>query len=1091
MVQISEAEATPEFTNEPPDPDPNPFDEPAETAIEEGIGSKHVEVEPASSDGTGPVQCPAGMEVVRTDAGRWTVSKVVLEHSHDDLLPLEVGPTETEGLLPAVGMEFDSVSAAKSYYSAYGERLGFKVKMGNGKRFQGSRILVMQGFICEKGKSDEGESAKRKRGTYKKKDQNEIELDMINEGSISNNDDCEDGEKLDLLRGRGDKVPLVNNPGHSKLLRELGIRVSRYTHEERRDIILKYMQKRNSRQVVNRTTKIQSRQALAERRLRGVGGKFLSKEEIQTSHQEDDKTTGESQRVEIEEGEEPNLPAEALEEAIASGFPLVGMAFESEEKAYEYYINYASNIGFTVRKGWWDKTSKNTTRSRTFVCSREGFKPKNESKRVRPETRTGCQARMAIKTDSRGRYRVSEFIPDHNHPLSAPLDMQLLNSQMSLIKAEVRPGLDNTASLIPAGYKNYIRVKRSMSIVKGDSEALLEYFRRMKGEDPLFYYAVQLDESDQMTNFFWANSKNMIDYRYFGDVVCLDTTFRVLNFGRPLALFLGQNHHKQIVTFGTALLYDNSSESIRWLFETFAASMGGKIPKTVLTERCENINQIATAIWTSSVQLFCAYQIYKAAVKELGFVPEASENLSRDLVQCLFHLEEEEEFISTWDSMLERENLKDNVWLCKLFEDRAKWAPPYNQHVFLADIETSLRDENLCDLLRGPLEPDKSFSSFLSFFEILSEERCQKEEQADYESNHNPPRVPPIQILWYAANVYTPAILGNFRGEYEKLIDCIAYTCDDFGSLSEYVVTLKGVPKEHLVRFDSSDGTVLCTCKRFERAGMICCHVLKVFELRNMKEIPANLISRRWRKDAKARGLDNSSGNMNVVLSAQDQYVSLYQNLYKIALKASENDEIFSLVVNQTDHMFEQVERISQAGASEKQNIGNLTKEVRTGLAPNENVIIGRSVGEIGKVKRKKAQSEFEGNKRRKDVGRSEEMETQVQYQPREDEMGIIAASSSQGSATNNNQFLNPTHLIQGQFLLAPRFGVGTAQTINNISQFGQGASLPSLQQPHFHPSNHLSQSYTAADMQALQFVGSNPQRTNQPQGSVPVWDFL
>lgn len=38
----------------------------------------------------------------------------------------------------------------------------------------------------------------------------------------------------------------------SRLLRELGIRVSCYTHEERRDIILRYMQKRSGRQTVNR-----------------------------------------------------------------------------------------------------------------------------------------------------------------------------------------------------------------------------------------------------------------------------------------------------------------------------------------------------------------------------------------------------------------------------------------------------------------------------------------------------------------------------------------------------------------------------------------------------------------------------------------------------------------------------------------------------------------------------------------------------------------------------------------------------------------------------------------------------------------------
>jgi hypothetical protein len=37
----------------------------------------------------------------------------------------------------------------------------------------------------------------------------------------------------------------------------------------------------------------------------------------------------------------------------------------------------------------------------------------------------------------------------------------------------------------------------------------------------------------------------------------------------------------------------------------------------------------------------------------------------------------------------------------------------------------------------------------------------------------------------------------------------------------------------------------------------------------------------------------------------------------------------------------------------------------------------------------------------------------QAQYQPREDEMCIIAPSNSQNVATSNNHFLNPTHLIQ------------------------------------------------------------------------------
>ena len=45
-----------------------------------------------------------------------------------------------------------------------------------------------------------------------------------------------------------------------------------------------------------------------------------------------------------------------------------------------------------------------------------------------------------------------------------------------------------------------------------------------------------------------------LDYEYFGDVVCFDTTYKKNKDGRPFALFVGVNHHKQTIIFGDALL---------------------------------------------------------------------------------------------------------------------------------------------------------------------------------------------------------------------------------------------------------------------------------------------------------------------------------------------------------------------------------------------------------------------------------------------------------------------------------------------------------------------------------------------------------
>ena len=44
--------------------------------------------------------------------------------------------------------------------------------------------------------------------------------------------------------------------------------------------------------------------------------------------------------------EEPELPPEVF--SNAGGVPIVGMVFESEEKAYAYYVSYAGNMGFSV-----------------------------------------------------------------------------------------------------------------------------------------------------------------------------------------------------------------------------------------------------------------------------------------------------------------------------------------------------------------------------------------------------------------------------------------------------------------------------------------------------------------------------------------------------------------------------------------------------------------------------------------------------------------------------------------------------------------------------------------------------------------------
>lgn len=628
------------------------------------------------------------------------------------------------------------------------------------------------------------------------------------------------------------------------------------------------------------------------------------------------------------EEEEPEVSAEVI--ANAGGAPVVGMLFENEDKAYEYYVNYAGNKGFSVRKGWWDKSARHVTRSRVYVCSREGFRPKNatnETKKSRPVTRTGCPARMAIKITSSGKYRVSEFVQDHNHQLAAPLDIQMLKSQKPLAKAQPG-GPQQNASLIPSGYKNYIRAKRMKDMKLGDARAISEYLQKMKGENSSFYYAIQVDEDDQMTNVFWADARSMADYFYFGDVVCFDTSYKANDYGRPFVQFTGVNHHKQLIIFGAAFLYDETVESFKWLFETFMTAMTGKQPKTFLTDRCAAISDAVAAVWPGTVLRFCVWQIYQNSIKYLTNAFKSSETFSQDFSRCLYDFEEEEEFLSAWETMLKKYNREDNEWLAKLFGEKEKWALVYGRQTFCADIQSTLRDESFTNMLKEYLNLEVDLPQFFKQYERSLDERRYAELQAEYHANQGSPRILPLRLLWQAATVYTPAVFDIFRREFE-LMDCMVYNCGEAGTLSQYEVTVKEKNKSHFVRFDSSDGTVLCTCKKFDFIGIQCCHVLKVLDFRNIKELPPQYILKRWRKDAKAGSLRENHGfalDADPSSSVSKRYNALCRILYKIAERAADNIDSFTLMVNQSDQLLEQVERILQTKLLEKPSLANANK---------------------------------------------------------------------------------------------------------------------------------------------------------------------
>jgi len=102
--------------------------------------------------------------------------------------------------------------------------------------------------------------------------------------------------------------------------------------------------------------------------------------------------------------------------------PLVGMEFESEEAAKVFYDAYATRFGFIMRVDAFRRSMRDgKVVWRRLVCNKEGFRKlrprRSENRKPRAITREGCKAMIVVKKEKTGKWVVTRFVKEHNHPL--------------------------------------------------------------------------------------------------------------------------------------------------------------------------------------------------------------------------------------------------------------------------------------------------------------------------------------------------------------------------------------------------------------------------------------------------------------------------------------------------------------------------------------------------------------------------------------------------------------------------------------------------------------------------------------------------
>ncbi|XP_027077880.1 protein FAR1-RELATED SEQUENCE 5-like isoform X1 [Coffea arabica] len=625
--------------------------------------------------------------------------------------------------------------------------------------------------------------------------------------------------------------------------------------------------------------------------------------------------------------------------------PYEGMEFESEEAAKAFYNSYARRIGFSTRVSMSRKSRRDgAIIQRSFVCAKEGFRIEKEksgcnggrAKRPRAETRVGCKAMLVVKIQDSGSWVVSSFVKGHNHELVPPDKVHCLRSHRH-VSGAAKSLIDTLqgAGIGPSGImsalikeyggisnvgfterdcRNYMRSSKQRTL-GGDTQVLLDYFKLKHLENPAFFYAVQGDEDQCMSNIFWADPKALCNYTYFGDTVTFDSTYRSNRYRLPFAPFTGVNHHGQPVLFGCALLINESEASFVWLFKTWLAAMSGKLPISITTHHDRVIRSAVTQVFPEVRHRFCKWHIFKECQEKLSPMLSEHPTFEAELHKCVNFTDSIEEFESCWCNLIDGYALRENEWLQNVYADRKQWVPVYLRDTFFAELSITQRSDSMNSYFDGYVNASTTVQLFIKQYEKALESRHEKEVKADYDTmNAAPILKTPSPMEKQAADIYTRKLFIKFQEELVETLTFLATKIEDQEEATTYQVAKFGEShKVHFVRYSVRETKATCSCQMFEFSGLLCRHILTFFRVANVLTLPPLYVLRRWTKSARSSLMledatnDLSNGSRE---SLTARYNKLRHEVFKYVDEGMQTEETYNAAM---DALREAANKVSMA----------------------------------------------------------------------------------------------------------------------------------------------------------------------------------
>jgi zinc finger SWIM domain-containing protein 3 len=397
---------------------------------------------------------------------------------------------------------------------------------------------------------------------------------------------------------------------------------------------------------------------------------------------------------------------------------------------------------------------------------------------------------------------------------------------------------------------NYTDHQARVRIEGGDTYATLSYFQGKADGDSSFFSEFSFTDDGRLQNIFWADATSRFDYECFGDVVAFDTTYRKNRYGKPLVIFSGYNHHGETTIFAAALVCDETIETYKWVLNLFSKAMYGKHPKAVITDGDKSMRKAIQVVFPNTRHRLCAWHLHKNAgehVKDKKFLEEFK--------SLMYSHYTPEKFESEWKRVVDRYNVSNNDWVNKTYELKRMWASSYMRDHFLCGVRTTSICEGVNSFIKKYVRHKNSIVDFLHNFERALKDYRHNELLSDFKSFYYHPvlttALPGFELG--ASKIFTAK---KFKVVKKAIENVAALSITERSENEDSVVFKVNVYRNKDVAFyvhlDKLHTKFLCDCRRFERRGLPCSHIICAMKYEDMDMFPESLICKRWTKTAKS-----------------------------------------------------------------------------------------------------------------------------------------------------------------------------------------------------------------------------------------------